>query len=411
MSKTRYDLIVFGATSFVGAILTRYLFEQFCVDDKLKWALAGRSEAKLKQLRDSLGTGADKLPLVIADAGDEDSLRQLCDQTRVVISTVGPYALYGEPLVKVCAQTGTDYCDLTGEIQWIRQMVKKYEADAKASGARIVHCCGFDSIPSDMGVYFLQQQAQQRWGQPCQRVKMRVKAARGGLSGGTVASLMNVIKEATQDPSLRKQLGNPYAICPPEHSFYSRQPDVRFAQYDEDFQAWAAPFVMAAINTRIVHRSNALSGNAYGKDFLYDEGVLTGRGLKGRLAALGMVGALGSFMAAAAVPPSRWVLERFVVPKPGEGPSPEAQEKGFFDIRLFGKTAAGQTLRVKVTGDRDPGYGSTAKMLGQAGACLALDIAKQDKEGGFWTPSTILGDKLLDRLQQHAGLTFEVIED
>jgi len=222
---------------------------------------------------------------------------------------------------------------------------------------------------------------------------------------------MNVIKEATQDPSLRKQLGNPYAICPPEHSFYSRQPDVRFAQYDEDFQAWAAPFVMAAINTRIVHRSNALSGNAYGKDFLYDEGVLTGRGLKGRLAALGMVGALGSFMAAAAVPPSRWVLERFVVPKPGEGPSPEAQEKGFFDIRLFGKTAAGQTLRVKVTGDRDPGYGSTAKMLGQAGACLALDIAKQDKEGGFWTPSTILGDKLLDRLQQHAGLTFEVIED
>lgn len=179
MSKTRYDLIVFGATSFVGAILTRYLFEQFGVDDKLKWALAGRSEAKLKQLRDSLGTGADKLPLVIADAGDEDSLRQLCDQTRVVISTVGPYALYGEPLVKVCAQTGTDYCDLTGEIQWIRQMVKKYEADAKASGARIVHCCGFDSIPSDMGVYFLQQQAQQRWGQPCQRVKMRVKAARG----------------------------------------------------------------------------------------------------------------------------------------------------------------------------------------------------------------------------------------
>src|SRR5690606_34795782 len=230
------------------------------------------------------------------------------------------------------------------------------------------------------------------------------------LSGGTVASLMNVVKEATRDPDLRKQLGNPYAVCPPDHSFYSRQPDVRFAQYDEDFQAWTAPFVMAAINTRIVHRSNALSGNAYGKDFLYDEGVLTGRGLKGRMAALGMVGALGSFMAAAALSPSRWVLEKFVVPKPGEGPSPEAQESGFFDIRFSGKTAAGQTLRTKVTGDRDPGYGSTAKMLDQAGACLALDLAKQNKDGGFWTPSTLLGDALLNRLQQHAGLTFEVIE-
>lgn len=410
MSKTRYDLIVFGATSFVGAILSRYLFEQFGVDGELKWALAGRSSGKLEQLRDSLGTGAEKLPIVIADAGDEDSLRKLCDQTRVVISTVGPYALYGEPLVKVCAQTGTDYCDLTGEVQWIREMVRKYEADAKASGARIVHCCGFDSIPSDMGVYFLQQQAKQRWGQPCPRVKMRVKAARGGLSGGTVASLMNVVKEAVKDPALRKQLGNPYAICPPDHSFYSRQPDVRFAQYDEDFQAWAAPFVMAAINTRIVHRSNALSGNAYGKDFLYDEGVLTGRGLKGRMAALGMVGALGSFMAASAVPPTRWVLEKFVVPKPGEGPSPESQEKGFFDIRFHGKSSTGHSLRVKVTGDRDPGYGSTAKMLGQAGACLALDIAKTDREGGFWTTSTLLGDKLLDRLQKYAGLKFEVLE-
>jgi len=410
MNTARYDLIVFGATSFVGAILVRYLFEQYGVGKELKWALAGRSTAKLEQLRDSLGAGADQLPLVIADAGDEQSLRQLCDQTRVVISTVGPYALYGEPLVKVCAQTGTDYCDLTGEVQWIRQMVKKYEADAKASGARIVHCCGFDSIPSDLGVYFLQQQAKQRWGQPCQRVKMRVKAAKGGLSGGTVASLMNVVKEAAKDAELRKQLGNPYAICPPDHSFYSRQPDVRFAQYDEDFQAWAAPFVMAAINTRIVHRSNALSGNAYGKDFLYDEGVLTGRGLKGRMAALGMVGALGSFMAAATLPPSRWVLEKFVVPKPGEGPSPESQEKGFFDIRFSGKTADGQTIRVKVTGDRDPGYGSTAKMLGQAGVCLALDLVKQDKDGGFWTPSSLLGDKLLDRLQKHAGLTFDVLE-
>ncbi len=409
MSTPSHDLIVFGATSFVGQILTRYLAEHYGTQGALRWGIAGRSEARLAALRNSLGLAAGKVPLVVADAADEAALRRLCAGTRVVISTVGPYALYGEPLVKVCAETGTDYCDLTGEVQWIRRMIQAYETAARKSGARIVHCCGFDSIPSDLGVHFLQQQARKRFGAPCTTVKMRVKAMRGGFSGGTAASLVNVVKEATANPALRKELANPYSICPEGYAPAVRQPNVRSAQYDADFDAWVAPFVMSAINTRIVQRSNALSKQAYGEDFRYDEAVLMGRGLQGRAAAAGMTVGLGGFMFAAALPPARWALERFVLPAPGEGPSAEAQRKGFFDLRFLGTTGDGQQLRVKVTGDRDPGYGSTAKMLGQAGACLAQDFAGSGRKGGFWTPATMFGDTLVERLVAHAGLTFEVL--
>jgi short subunit dehydrogenase-like uncharacterized protein len=409
MKTPSHDLIVFGATSFVGQILTRYLFARFGAHDGLKWALAGRSEQKLQRLRGSLGPKAARLPLVVADAADSGALEALCHQTRVVISTVGPYALYGEPLVRACAGTGTDYCDLTGEVQWIRRMIHGYERTARKSGARIVHSCGFDSIPSDLGVHFLQQQAIERLGEPCTRVKMRVKAMRGGFSGGTVASLMNVVKEASANPALRKELANPYSICPEGYTPKVRQPDVTSAQFDADFDAWVAPFVMSAINTRIVQRTNALSKQAYGADFTYDEAVLTGRGLQGRLAAIGMAAGLAGFMVAGAIPPARWALERFVLPGPGEGPSAEAQKSGFFDLRFFGTTADGRSIRCRVTGDRDPGYGSTARMLGQAGACLAQDLGNTGVKGGFWTPATIFGDQLIARLTRHSGLTFEVL--
>jgi len=410
MKSPSHDLTVFGATSFVGQILARYLFAQFGAHDGLKWALAGRSGQKLQRLRSSLGPKAARLPIVVADAADADALEALCVQTRVVISTVGPYALYGEPLVKACAETGTDYCDLTGEVQWIRRMIHAYEKTAQKSGARIVHCCGFDSIPSDLGVHFLQQQASERLGEPCTRVKMRVKAMRGGFSGGTVASLMNVVKEASANPALRKQLANPYSICPEGYAPEVRQPNVTSAQFDADFDAWVAPFVMSAINTRIVQRSNALSKQAYGADFTYDEAVLTGGGLKGRLAATGMTAGLAGFMVAGAIAPARWALERFVLPAPGEGPSAEAQKNGFFDLRFIGRTADGRSIRTRVTGDRDPGYGSTAKMLGQAGACLAQDMDNSGVKGGFWTPATIFGDRLIARLIKHSGLTFEVLD-
>jgi short subunit dehydrogenase-like uncharacterized protein len=332
----------------------------------------------------------------------------MCREARVVVSTVGPYALYGEPLVKACVETGTDYCDLTGEVQWIRRMVTRHEAAARASGARIVHCCGFDSIPSDLGVHVLQRGAQRRYGAPLERVRLRVKAMRGGASGGTVASLLNVLKEVGHDKSLRAELANPYSLCVGGDAPATRQPNVAGAVFDKAFGSWVAPFVMAGINTRVVHRSNALTGWRYGREFRYDEAVLMGRGLRGRLGALGTAVGLGGFMVAASIGPLRSLLERFVLPKPGEGPSPEAQRTGFFDLRLHGVTADGKTLRGKVTGDRDPGYGSTARMLLQAAACLASDTPKDALPGGFWTPATAFGDRLVERLEARAGLTFTV---
>jgi short subunit dehydrogenase-like uncharacterized protein len=410
MNPAAHQIVVFGATSFVGQILSAYLFQRHGAAGEIRWALAGRSQQKLESLRASLGPGAASLPLIVADAADEGALRALCASTRVVVSTVGPYALYGSPLVKICAETGTDYCDLTGEVQWISRMIRAHEQTARQSGARIVHCCGFDSVPSDLGVHFLQQAARERFGEPCTRVRLRVKAMRGAMSGGTVASLMNVVKESLSDPEVRRELRDPYSVCPPGNPRGPRQPSVGFTAYDPEARSWLAPFVMAAINTRIVHRSNALSGMSYGSDFLYDEAVMTGPGFKGRMAALGMASGLGGFMALTTLPPTRWLLEKFVVPQPGEGPSPEAQARGFYDFRFWGTTASGKTLRVKVTGDRDPGYGSTGKILGEAAACLALDIGKSDQPGGFWTPATLLGDQLVQRLTAHAGLGFQVLD-
>ncbi|WP_150913499.1 saccharopine dehydrogenase family protein [Marinobacter halotolerans] len=406
-TDTNYDIVVFGATSFVGQILTDYLLKTYGTDKELKWAIAGRSQNKLNALKADLGKAATKLPVIVADAADETALKEMCDQTRVVISTVGPYALFGEPLVKVCAESGTDYCDLTGEVQWIRRMVDKYEDAAKASGARIVHSCGFDSIPSDMGVWFLQQQAEQTFGAPCRDVRMRVKAAKGEFSGGTVASLVNAVKEAAADPALRKEMANPFSICPKGHRSETRQPNLKGAAYDSELGVWLAPFVMSAINNRIVHRSNALQDARYGKEFTYDEAMIVGRGLQGRLTAYGVTAALGGFVTASAFKPSRWLVEKFV-PKPGEGPSPEAQENGYYDLRFVGKTEDGKTIKTKVVGDRDPGYGSTSKMLGEAGMCLAFDVA--DAPGGIWTPASLLDGKLFDRLTSKAGLKFELLE-
>ncbi|MFT6776906.1 MAG: short subunit dehydrogenase-like uncharacterized protein [Paraglaciecola sp.] len=406
----KFDIVIFGATSFVGQILTRYLLDQFPLEGDLKWAIAGRSQSKLDDLKSSLGVTGASLDVLVADAADEDSLRFLCESTRVVISTVGPYALYGEPLVKTCVALGTDYCDLTGEVQWIAKMLERYENEAKISGARIVHSCGFDSIPSDLGVYFLQQHAKQQFGETCSSIKMRVKKMKGAASGGTVASMTNIFKEVASNPALRKTLANPYAICPPDHGNNTRQNSMNRPQYDTDFNSWVAPFVMAVINTRIVYRSNALIEGGYSQNFEYNEAMLTGKGLIGSGIAAGVGVGLGGFAMAAVIPPTRWVMEKFILPKPGEGPSQDAQEKGCYDLRFYGKTDSGQEIRCKVTGNQDPGYGSTAKMLGQAAACLVQDINKDKVQGGFWTPASIFGAQLITRLESHAGLTFELID-
>lgn len=407
MNEREFDIIIYGATSFVGKILCHYLAEE-SRDPDLAWAMAGRSKSKLNHVRLGLGKPHAEIRCLVAEADDESALRRLCLQTRVVISTVGPYALYGETLVKVCAETGTDYCDLTGEPQWIRRMIDRYQDTAAQNGARIVHCCGFDSIPSDLGVFFLQQVAQKRLGGYCQQVKMRVKGLKGGASGGTIASAVNVYKEAAKDKHLREELADPYSLCPPSPDARPAQHEVGM-EYDEDFASWSAPFVMAAINTRVVLRSNALLDPPYHKHFLYDEGMLTGDRSDGEKQAKKIARGMKLMTIALSVPALRWIALKFL-PKPGEGPSPEEQRDGFFDLRFVGYAEGNQTIAVRVTGDRDPGYGSTAKMLAQAGICLARDIPKDRVPGGFWTPSTAMGKKLIRRLIDHAGFTFGLLK-
>ncbi|CAA0104662.1 Putative trans-acting enoyl reductase [Zhongshania aliphaticivorans] len=405
MTQSTYDIIVFGASSFVGEILCQYLSKNR-EEPALRWAIAGRSAAKLEAVKAKLNKS--DLDIIVADASDENALRSLCAKTRVVTTTVGPYALYGEPLVKICAETGTDYCDLTGEVQWIRKMVERYDGAAKASGARIVNCCGFDSIPSDLGVYYTQEQSKANFNETCSEVSMRVKAVKGGLSGGTFASLMNVMKEASNDAALRKEMADPYSLCVDESS-KTRQVNTGLAQFDTLSGSWTTPFIMAAINTRIVQRSNSLLKESYSKPFLYDEAMMVGKGFSGRLRAGAVGGGLAGFMLTASIKPGRWVLSR-VLPSPGEGPSPQEQENGFYDLLFYGKTASGKKIQCRVTGDRDPGYGSTAKMLGQASICLARDIDKEDVAGGLLTPASCFGNKLIERLKMYSGLTFSQIK-
>jgi short subunit dehydrogenase-like uncharacterized protein len=403
------DVVVFGATGFVGQLVCQALLQQSQYEE-VQWAIAGRSANKLQALAASLTNGQTEIAQIVADVDDEVSLRAMCLKTRVVLSTVGPYALYGDHLVKVCAETGTHYCDLTGESQWIRRMLDQHHAQAAQSGAYIVPCCGFDSIPSDMGVYHLQRQARERWQQPCEAVNMRVIAAQGGISGGTLASGLNLVKEVAGDAVLRNALQNPYFLCPDSESVSTQRQPLISVQYDHDWQAWVTPFVMADVNTRVVLRSNYLQKYAYGTNFRYEEGLLTREGPIGWLAAQGLKIGLDGLVLAILVPPLRQLLETTVLPKPGEGPGTETQKQGFYDLRFVGKTAAGQVLKTQVEGDRDPGYGSTAKLIAQASLCLAKDLKNSSQPGGFWTPASLMGPYLLERLPKWAGVTFAILD-
>jgi short subunit dehydrogenase-like uncharacterized protein len=404
MSDRQFDLTVFGATSFVGQILTRRLVERIGVDGDIRWAIAGRNAGKLREV--AADTGAD-VEQIVADAGDAEAMRSLAAATRVVASTVGPYALYGGPLVEAVAEAGTDYCDLTGEAQWMRAMIDAHNEAATTSGARIVHACGFDSIPSDLGVWFTQQQAIEEFGQPCTAIALRVKAMKGGASGGTIASGLNMIEETRNDPQLRKTLANPYALAPADMRTGPKQPSVGWPQQDEASGEWVAPFIMADANTKVVQRTHALLGRPWGDDFEYDEAMLMGSGPMAVAKASAVAGGMAGFAGMAAFAPSRKLLGRFL-PEPGEGPSEDTQEAGFFDLRLYGRTADGDELITKVTGDRDPGYASTAKMLAETSLAF-LDLDHDDVGGGFWTPATAFGDDLIERLESNAGLTFEVL--
>lgn len=397
-----HDIVLFGATSFVGQILTRYLVERHGVEGELSWALAGRNADKLAEV--AAATGADGLDRIVVDADDAKGLAEMCAHTNLVISTVGPYALYGSKLVAAAVEAGIDYVDLTGEPHWMQRMIDRYHDRAVETGARIVHSCGFDSVPSDMGVWFVQGEAEDRFGEPCSSISMAVRAAKGGASGGTIASIMNMMEEVSSDPSLRKVLANPYALAVKGDREGPDQPEVTLPVHDAGHESWLAPFVMAATNTRVVFRTHSLLGHPWGDDFTYGEAIATGDGFVGRAKAMAVSGTMATMMGAVAFAPMRSLMGT-ILPEPGEGPSPEKQEAGFYELHFHGTTPSGDEIMVEVTGDRDPGYGSTAKILAEA----ATTLADSDVAGGFWTPATALGDPYIDALVEHAGLTFDVI--
>ena len=401
MNPTKeFDIIVWGASGFTGRLVAAYLFKQYGTQGDLKWAMAGRNQEKLTAVRAEVADSS--VPIVLADSDDEASLKAMILRTKVVCTTVGPYVTYGSKLVAACITHGAHYCDLAGEVQWMRQMIDKHHEEAQANGVKIVHTCGFDSIPSDMGVYFTQKEALAQKGQRAKQIRMRVAGMRGGLSGGTYASLSKVLEEAMQDKEIYKVLVNPYGLNPTDKQEGGDHPDLQKVIFDPTSKSWIGPFIMAGINTKVVRRSNALSGYAYGNDFRYDEATMSGKGFKGRMK--GIMSALPLILMTAKPGSILKLIANRMFPKPGEGPTKDQRENGFYSLRFYATLEDGSTALGKVTGDKDPGYGSTSKMLGEAAVCLAKDSLPEIS--GILTPSTAMGDALLDRLEKHAGLTF-----
>ncbi|WP_291688272.1 saccharopine dehydrogenase NADP-binding domain-containing protein [Bradyrhizobium sp.] len=389
-SASKFDIVVYGATGFTGQLVAEYLATHYRNDGNLKWAMAGRSKEKLAAVRDAIGAPAGT-PLIVADASDAVSLKAMLGETKSVITTVGPYQHYGNDLIAACAASGTDYFDLCGEPVWMRQMIDRHEAAAKASGARIVFSCGFDSVPFELGAFFVQEEAKRVFGAPASRVKGRVRDMRGTLSGGTAASGRATFEAVAKDLSLVPILNDPFALTPGFSGV--KQPKGNKPAFEEDLQSWSAPFMMALINTRNVHRSNMLMGFPYGKEFVYDEMVLTGPGERGEANARKVMAVNNEKTG----PNAR---------KPGEGPSKEERENGLYDLLYIAVAPDGRQVRASVKGDRDPGYGSTSKMISECAICLLRDTP--EVPAGFWTPGAAMQHKLIKRLVDHAGLTFAV---
>ena len=378
-----FDVIVYGATGYTGRLVAEYLKDKA----GLKWAMAGRSEDKLAEVRDLIGAAA-YTPLIVADASSAASLDDMVKRAKVVLTTVGPYQLYGNELVAACVANGTDYTDLCGEPAWMRQKIDQHDDAAKASGARIVFSAGFDSIPFDLGVLMLQKHCIEKFGAAAPRVKGRVRAMKGTFSGGTAASLKATMAAAGKDPAVIGYLTNPFSLSadfagPP-------QPAGNKPEYDESLGSWATNFVMAPINTKNVHRTNHLLGHVYGGDFVYDEMMLTGPGEQGEVIAKHVA--------------STPMMGGADDPKPGEGPTKEERDTGFYDVLFVAEYPDGRTARLSVKGDRDPGYGSTSKMISET----AMVLCEHDGPGGVTTPGAALGERLVDRLQKNAGLSFTV---
>ena len=397
----KFDIIIWGATSFTGKLVAEYIFKKYG-SSKIKWAIAGRNLKKLEKIRYQVAD--ENIPIFIADSFDKESLSKFVKKTKVVCSTVGPYSLYGTKLVKLCVENNTNYCDITGEAHWIRSLIDRFHEEAKSKKIKIINSCGFDSIPSDMGVYFIQNEIKKIYNNYAKSVKMRVAGIRGGISGGTYSSINNLLKEAYRDKSIFKVLNNPYGLNPKDKMEGLDKKDLRKIIFDKESNSWIYPFIMAGINTKIVRRSNALSNFIYGKDFRYEEAMIAGKGISGFWKAilavfpLAMIGLNpNSFL--------KKIVDSFM-PKPGEGPGIEKRKNGFYNLRFYITLNDNRTAFAKVIGDSDPGYGSTSKMLAESAICLALD--KLSDNYGVITPSSGMGDKLLNRLKENAGLSFEL---
>ena len=373
-----HDVVVFGATGYTGRLVCEYLRDR---DHGRRWAIAGRNRDKLEGVRAELDLG-DDVGIVIADSDDQASLDAMAADTRVLCTTAGPYWWYGSGVVAACAAHGTDYVDLAGETPWMKAMIEAHHEAAVASGARIVFAGGFDSVPSDLGVYLLQETAIERHAAPMPRVRMRIRSLRGSGSGGSVASGRAMARAARDDPSVLTALIDPFALT---GAFEGPEQPTGHKRIEEPgFGGWSGPFMMATINTKVVHRSNLLLGHRYGDDFVYDEMILLGPDP-------------GDDSGDMTLDPSR---------RPGEGPSAEERAAGHYDIVIRGENPQGNVVDVEVGADIDPGYGSTSQIIGEAALCL-LDT---DGPGGCTTPAAAMGAELIDRLRTHAGVRFDVVD-
>ncbi|MBC8221283.1 MAG: saccharopine dehydrogenase NADP-binding domain-containing protein [SAR86 cluster bacterium] len=387
MSDKSLDVVIYGATGFTGKLVVEYMQENYGNDESVSWAIAGRSEEKLKAVSEDLKVGSN-VPHLLVDSNDTDSIESMVKQTKCVLTTVGPYQLYGAKILQQCVIHGVDYVDLCGEPGWMHEMINEYSNQAKETGARIVFSCGFDSIPFDLGVYFLQKEVIAQHGQPAPNVRGRVRAMNGEFSGGTAASLGATMTSLKEKPELFEVLINPFALSDgftgPEQAQDSKP------VYDEKLETWVAPFFMAPINTKNVHRSNVLMDHLYGEDFCYNEMWIQGPGEEGKAGA--------EFVAS--------MNPLADAPAPGEGPSKESRDNGNYNVLFCADLADGTTIQAAVSGDMDPGYGSTSKMIAESAICLVKECP--ELVGGIYTPAPAMGEKLIARLQANAGLDFRL---
>ena len=405
-ARREFDVVVWGATGFTGRLVAEHLADTYGHDGELTWAIGGRNADKLAQIGATLERDGARPEAIVGDSGDVEAMKSLAERTRVVATTVGPYSLYGNELVAACARAGTHYCDLAGEVPWVRRMIDAHEKTAVQSGAILVPSSGFDCIPSDLGAFYLQQQARAIFGTPAQRIHMLVRKADGGISGGTATSMLEIAAEAQKSARCRRVLLDPYSLNPENTSGDDKNESLMFG-LDELSGQWVAPFLMASINTRVVRRSAALLSPLYGEDFRYSEFISTGTGAGAAVKAAAISAAMASLFTGAAIPPTRALLRR-VLPDPGEGPDENARKRGGFVIDFVGLTEHGDSITAQITGARAPGYGATSRMLGETAVALSKRKKRRGTGGGFLTPASAMGDGLVDRLQADAGMAFSV---